>query len=224
MKETNMTPQQLWRTGVGAKNQEETAVNEGPSPAWRAQFKAQATQDMMDDVYGYVAKRATWIEHQQGRRAPGLIREMIQDALGDTFAGIVTWDPSRCSLALHLKSVIRSRLSHELERAEQFAHVGVDDAPEVDVSAVMERSAKTTDPKLDEYVEEFARRLRDLASDDEAVLALLESYLSGVTERAQICRATGMTKAAYHNAHRRLKRLADKLPEHLRAAALDTLV
>ena len=126
MKETNMTPQQLWRTGVGTTKQEQSAVSEGPSPAWRAQFKAQATQDMMDDVYGYVARRATWIEHQQGRRTPGLIREMIQDALGDTFAGIVAWDPSRCSLALHLKSVIRSRLSHELERAEQFAHVGVD--------------------------------------------------------------------------------------------------
>ena len=224
MKETNITPQQLWRTGVGTTKQGQSAVSEGPSPAWRAQFKAQATQDMMDDVYGYVARRATWIEHQQGRRTPGLIREMIQDALGDTFAGIVAWDPSRCSLALHLKSVIRSRLSHELERAEQFAHVGVHDASEVEVSDVMERSAKTTNPKLDEYVEEFERRLRELAADDEPVLALLESYLAGVSERAQICRATGMTKAAYHNAHRRLKRLADNLPEHLRAAAIDTLV
>jgi hypothetical protein len=33
-------------------------------------------------------------EHQQGRRPPGLIREMIQHALGDTFAGIVTWEAS----------------------------------------------------------------------------------------------------------------------------------
>jgi len=224
MKETNMTPQQLWRTGVGTTKQEQPAVSEGPSPAWRAQFKAQATQDMMDDVYGYVAKRATWIEHQQGRRTPGLIREMIQDALGDTFAGIVTWDPSRCPLALHLKSVIRSRLSHEFERAEQFAHVGVDDASEVELSEVMGAPGSTTDGKLEEYVEEFERRLRELARDDEPVLALLDNYLAGVSERAQICRATGMTKAAYHNAHRRLKRLADNLPEHLRAAALATLV
>ena len=44
-------------------------------PTWRAQFKAQATNEMMEDVCAYVAKRATWIEHQQGRRTPGLIRE-----------------------------------------------------------------------------------------------------------------------------------------------------
>lgn len=217
-----MTPQQLWRTAVGATTQDPKA-QEGPSPTWRAQFNAQATEDMMDDVYGYVAKRAAWIEHQQGRRAPGLIREMIQDALGDTFAGIVAWDPARCSLALHLKSVIRSRLSHDLERAEQFAHVGVDDASEVEVHEVLEARAKTTDGRLDKYIDTFEQRLRELARDDDAVLALLDTYLAGITERAQICRTTGMTKGAYHNAHRRLKRLADNLPEHLRAAARDAL-
>lgn len=219
-----MTPQQLWRTAVGTSNNEETGVSEGPSPIWRAQFLAQATDDMMDDVCAYVAKRASWVEHQQGRRAPGLIREMVQDAIGDTFAGIVTWDPSRCPLALHLKSVVRSRLSHDLERVEQFAHVGMQDASESDVHNVMEAQAKpAADPTLDEYVDEFYARLRELAPDDEPVLVLLDANMAGFVERAQVCRATGMTKAAYHNAHRRLKRLADNLPEHLRAAALDAL-
>ena len=218
MKETNITSQQLWRTGVGTTKQEQTAVTEGPSPAWRAQFNAQATQDMMDDVYGYVARRATWIEHQQGRRAPGLIREMIQDAIGDTFAGIVTWDPSRCSLALHLKSVIRSRLSHEFDRAEHFEHVT--DAAEADVHEVMAVNSATTDPIFEKYAEDFEAHLRGLAADDQPVLVLIDTYLGGLTERAQICRATGMTKSVYHNAHRRLKRLADNLPEQLRSAAL----
>jgi hypothetical protein len=220
MKETDSPPQQLWRTAVGTTKHDQNAKSEGPSPIWRAQFKAQATQDMMDDVYGYVAKRATWIEHQCGRRSPGLIREMIQDALGDTFAGVVTWDPSRCSLALHLKSVIRSRLSHEFERAEQFEHLDVADAPEVEVHEVLAAGAKTNDPILDEYVKEFEKRLRALAVDDDAVLMLIDAHLAGLTERAQICATTNLTKAAYHNAHRRLKRLADNLPEQLRAAAL----
>ena len=219
MKETSITPQQLWRTAVGAGNQD-AKEDTGPSPVWRAQFLAQATDDMMDDVYCYVAKRATWIEHRQGRRTPGLIREMIQDALGDTFAGIVTWDPSRCSLALHLKTVIRSRLSHELDRAEQFEHINAADASEAEIHDVLDADSKTTDPKLEEYVEEFEKRLRLLAADDHAVLTLLDAYLAGLTERAPICRATGMTKLTYHNAHRRLKRLADNLPEHLRASAL----
>jgi hypothetical protein len=221
MKETNITPQQLWRTRAEQTNptNSDASAKEGPSPVWRAQFKAQATQDMMDDVYGYVARRATWIEHQSGRRSPGLIREMIQDALGDTFAGVVTWDPTRCSLALHLKSVIRSRLSHEFERAEQFAHIDVEDAAEVELHEQLAKQA-ASGGALQDYVEEFERQLRELAADDAAVLALLDAYLAGVTERAQVCRTTGLTKAAYHNAHRRLKRLADNLPENLRIAAL----
>jgi len=222
MKETNTTPQRVSRTGVGATTRDPNGST-GPSPVWRAQFKAQATQDMMDDVYGYVAKRATWIQHQAGRRSPGLIGELIHDALSDTFAGVVTWDPSRCSLALHLKSVIRSRLSHEFERAEQFEHLDVADASEIELHEALEAEAKTGNPNLEDYVEEFEKRLRVLADDDEAVLVLLETYLAGVTERAQVCRATGMTKATYHNAHRRFKRLADNLPEHLRAAALAAL-
>ncbi len=219
-----MTPQQLWRTAVETSKTEESSVSEGPSPIWRAQFLAQATDDMMDDVCAYVAKRATWVEHQQGRRAPGLIREMVQDAIGDTFVGIVAWDPSRCPLALHLKSVVRSRLSHDLERVEQFSHVGMADASESDVHEVMEAQAKpAADPTLDRYVDEFYARLRELAKEDEPVLVLLDANMAGFIERAHVCRATGMTKAGYHNAHRRLKRLADNLPEHLRAAALDAL-
>jgi hypothetical protein len=76
-----------------------------------AAFKAQATQDMMDDVVGYVAKRSSWLHHQHGSGTTAFISEMIFDALGDTFSGVVAWDPARCPLAPHVKSVIRSRLA-----------------------------------------------------------------------------------------------------------------
>ena len=224
MKEMNITPQQLWRTAITDNKRDGEAQTQAeedwPPPTWRAQFKAQANDDMMDDVYGYVAKRATWIQHRQGRRAPGLVREMIQDALGDTFAGIVKWDPSRCSLALHLKTVVCSRLSHEYDRAEHFAHINIADADESTMQEALGGEPKPSDPNLEAYVDEFEKRLRVLAQDDHAALAILDAYLEGTTERAKVCRVTGLTKATYHNAHRRLKRLAENLPEHLRAAAL----
>jgi hypothetical protein len=220
MKEGIETPQQMRRSEAGVK---EGRGREIHSPLWLAAFKAQATNDMMDDVYGYIATRATWVQHQQGRRTPGLIMEMVEDALGDTFAGVVTWEPSRCSLALHLKSVIKSRLSHEFERAEQYDHVGLADASEVEVDEVLALRGTTNDAKLDEYVDTFERCLREIASDDEDAIAILDSYLAGLTERAPICRSTGLTKAAYHNAHRRLKRLAENLPATLRAAAFAAL-
>ena len=219
MKEGIETPQQPRRSEVGTKERERVVQ----SPLWLAAFKAQATQDMMDDVYGYIWSRASWVQHQQGRRTPGLIMEMVEDALGDTFAGVLTWEPSRCSLALHLKTVIKSRLSHESERAEQFDHLGIADANEAEIHEVLAVGSKTNDPKLDEYVDTFERCLREIATDDEEAIQILDSYLAGLTERAPICRSTGLTKAAYHNAHRRLKRLAENLPATLRAAVLAAL-
>lgn len=219
MKEGIETPQETRRSEVATKERQ----REVHSPLWLAAFKAQATEDMMDDVYGYISSRATWVQHQQGRRTPGLIMEMVEDALGDTFAGVLTWEPSRCSLALHLKTVIKSRLSHESERAEQYGHLGIDDASEAEVHEVLAVGGKTNDPKLDEYVDMFERCLREIATDDEEAIQILDSYLAGLTERAPICRSTGLTKAAYHNAHRRLKRLAENLPATLRAAVLAAL-
>jgi hypothetical protein len=92
MKEPNNTLQQLERNSNTPNTGSGT---DGPSLEWIAAFKAQATQDMMDDVAAYVAIRATWIKAQQGAAADRVITAMVADALGDTFAGVVTWDPLR---------------------------------------------------------------------------------------------------------------------------------
>jgi hypothetical protein len=219
------TRQELARTADETQsNTNSDNTNElGPkSPRWRATFNAQLTKAVMDDVVAYVAKRASWIEHQAGRRAPGLIREMVQDAIGDTFTGVVTWDPKRCSLAFHLKTVIRSRLAHELERAEAYNHVSTDVLSEEALSEAMAAVAPpASKPELVEYVDELAVQLRAEAGDDRHVLALIDCYCDGITERRDVCRATRMTARAYHNAHRRLKRLVENLPEPLRRAALE---
>jgi hypothetical protein len=72
---------------------------------------------------------------------------MIQDALGDTLAGIVRWDPAPCSLAQHLNTVVCSRLSHEFDPAEQFSHLNVADASEVDVNEALGGNAKPADTR-----------------------------------------------------------------------------
>jgi hypothetical protein len=219
MKEPTTTLQQLERTA----NDPNTTQDRHPIE-WLAAFKAQATQELMDDVVAYVAKRATWIRERQGRAADNVIGSLVVDALGDTFSGVVAWDPMRCPLALHLKSVIRSRLSHELERAEDYQHVDIDQAPQHEVNEALVRAGKASPTKkLSAYVKEFTARLRGAAADDLAVLTLIDCYLDDITERAQICHASGMKPSVYHNAFRRLKRLADKLPQDLRAAALADL-
>lgn len=209
MKEPTTTLQQLERNSNTPTTG--SATDAEPSLEWIAAFKAQATQDMMDDVAAYVARRTTWSRTRQGRAADTGIRATVADALGDTFAGVVAWDPLRCPLALHLKGVIRSRLSHELARAEDYPQVDIDAAPEHDVNEALVKAGRASPTKrLSCYVKEFTNRLRAAAEDDPAVLKLIDLHLQDITERRQICHMLGMRPGDYHNAFRRLKRLAER--------------
>jgi hypothetical protein len=221
MKEPTDTHQELERntTKLTPTAHEHTAE-------WLAAFKAQAKQDMMDDVVAYIAKRATWLEHQHGTRVNDVIFEMVTDALGDTFEGRVTWDPMRCPLELHIKSIIRSRLAKDLERAENYQVLDVEEAPEHEVNDALTRDGKaptTATKKVSKYVKRFTDELRRQAANDEPVLKIIELHLQDITDRRHICHMTGMRPADYHNAFRRLKRLADKIPAELRSAALDSI-
>jgi hypothetical protein len=219
MKDETNTLQPLQRTAND--NQSTSRSDEHKARLWRAAFNAQCTPDMMDDVTAYATKHASWIDHRTGLHDPDRVEDLVHDALTDTFARTVAWEPSRCSLALHLKSVIRSRVTHELERAEQFEHIDVGTAREEDVSSAMAATARsTTGGDLDRFADEFERRLRELAAGDDGVLVLIELYREGVTEKREVCLHAKMKAADYHNAHRRLKRLVEKLPENLRTAAI----
>ena len=138
MKEPTNTIQQLERNSTNpAANAHEH------SPEWLAAFKTQATQDMMDRVFAYVAKRTAWLyEQKEEDEADRLITTSVADALADTFTGTLTWDPMRCPLSLHLTTTVRSRFSNELARAETFRHVDIDDAPEPEVNAALIRQGR----------------------------------------------------------------------------------
>ena len=119
---------------------------------------------------------------------------------------------------------IRSRFSHELEH-QDFGHVGSTCARHIvhEAMATAGKTALAPTKKLSVYVKQFVDRLRELAEDDLPVMKLIDLSLQDITERRHICHMTGMTPSAYHNAFRRLQRLADKIPMNLRTAALDSL-
>jgi len=93
---------------------------------------------------------------------------MVSDALGDTFAGVVTWNPLRCSLALHLRSVIRSRLSHELERNEDHPHVDIETAAEHEVNEALSGVEPLGTTFLDEYLPDSSRQTVRVVPADSA--------------------------------------------------------
>jgi hypothetical protein len=196
-----------------------------PTPEWRAQFTAQATREMTDAVTAYAAScgRAL-VAYKNGRRNPSTVEEMVHDATGDTFRGIVKWNPARCTLEMHLKSVIRSRVAHEYDREDDIKHYTLGHVSDRRLSsAIAIDVAPSVAGRVNRSAEAFTTQLRGLAAGDEPVLQLIDCYREGITERRKVCAATGMTKGTFHNADRRLKRLVKSLPEDVCADALASL-
>jgi hypothetical protein len=190
------------------------------SEQWLAALRAQYTPALVDSVFAYAASRASWIAKHKDTHDPHLARELIDDAIGDTFLGVVTWAPNEISLAVHLKRVIRSRTSHELERLAKFPQVRISQTPSLDfereVSEAMEAQSAGSATDLEASIDATIGALRTLASDDAGVLTLLDAYGEGAIECHEVMRVTGMTASAYDNARRRLIRLVPKLPDDVR--------
>lgn len=193
------------------------------SEQWLAALRAQYTPALVDSVFAYAASRASWIAKHKDTHDPHLARELIDDAIGDTFLGVVTWEPNEISLAVHLKRVIRSRTSHELERLAKFPQVRISQTPSLDfereVSEAMEAQCAGSATDLSACIDATIGAMRTLAADDAPVLTLLDAYGEGAIECRDVMRMTGMSRSEYDNARRRLMRLVPKLPEDIREMA-----
>jgi hypothetical protein len=194
---------------------------------WEAAFLAQLTHELADKVAAFAKRRAQYIERKTGTRDPNLASELYEDALGDTWAGTVTWEPRKASLELHLKRVIKSRTSHELQRIERFPTVAADRPSiglerEMSCALAVERSRvdpEQTKTRVDDLMEGLAL----LATGDDEVLQLLDCYDRQILDRRDVMRVTDMTATTYHNARRRVMRLVEKLPQDVRDAAIESM-
>ena len=83
-----------------------------PDVAWIAAFEAEATALTLLQVRRFALRRGLGVP-RAGLSDAMYADELVQDALSDTIAGVVRWDPSRCRLASHLIGVIRSRSRNE---------------------------------------------------------------------------------------------------------------
>ena len=188
--------------------------------SWRAAFDEQATDEAMAQVFAFAASYAAMIENATRRRDPLIARELALDALADTFDGRVTWDPVAAPLVAHLCQVVRSRTSHELERAKRFRHVSLErDRSMALEQATSDAMAAANDEDREATVVRARRSLdavRRLAVCDPAVVMLLDAFDEGVIDRQGVMRFTGMSPAAYENAVRRMRRLSKKVRRELR--------
>lgn len=214
MNESN-TPQELGRTGSITRDAN-----------WEAAYLTQLTDALAASVGAFAKKRASWLEGKTKRKDNYLWRELLQDALTDTWLGDVTWDPTKAPLDLHLKRVIRSRTTMLMKHHTKFPRVAAH-APrlelEREMSAVIEGERSGSVGDLSGFMDGVVGTLYMLAAEDDDVLRILDCFSEGQVERKDILRASGMTATTYHNARRRLLALVERLPHNLRDEAIQAV-
>ena len=185
--------------------------------SWRQAFEQQATQESLAQVFAFASMHGAMIETATRCHDPLIARELALDAMADTFAGKVKWDPEKAPLVAHLCRVIRSRTSHELKRAKRFAHLSLERDHSIRLEeATSNALALATDDDERTALVERARvsldAMRAAAIRDPDVLRLLDAFSEGVTERSAVMSLTGLSCSEYENTVRRMRRLAKSLP------------
>ena len=181
-----------------------------PTREWMQALSAQWTKALIEDAGRYAATQA---------RKIALVRvvdasypaELVQDIIGDTMLGVISWDPERVPLKKHVLDAIKSRTRHEYVRAKKYRQVRIEDAASVDLeTALASRATESThDARL-------RTSLRALAHHDQDVTLLLDCYDRNITRKFDVIKAAQLTDKRYRAARGRLERLILALPAYLR--------
>ncbi len=195
-----------------------------PSADVDAAFKEQATEELRRRALRYARQRATLVR-RAGRRIDNLYaRELVQDALTDTWAGVVAWDPAKRSLLKHVLDVIRSRSWKDAQWAERSPHLSLDvndtaAAITAEASHHLAMQAQTSPFMIGELTVVVVTELQKLAEGDAAATALLAAWADGAVGRTDVMQHTGMSRQEYRIARKRLTYLVRDLPRSLDEAA-----
>lgn len=154
-------------------------------------------------------------------------RSMVQDAITDTLTRVVTWEPERVGLETHLRLVLKTRSLNRMKQAKRTPHKSMEDSHDGELTIAAASAAAITRPHLALEIGEVATgvmaSVRERAGGDHGVVALLDAYGEGCSERAEVLERSGMTVAAFVNARRRLDRMLAGLPEEMNENVRDTL-
>ena len=202
-----------------------------PSPGVLAAFRAQVTPDLYKTAERCARKWAK-LPRRAGRRVDNLyIRELVNDAIQDTWTGALRWDPERQTLLQHIRDVIRGRAWNDARQARRFPHVAWNaaandessDRIEIEVLEARSSDDDLAAPGLARLVEQLATELRAHVADNPAACAILECWALGIVECDEVLVRTGLSRNKFKAGRRRLLSCARLLPTDLRDAARDFL-
>ncbi len=179
-----------------------------------AEFSRQCTRDVTEAVCRYAARLLSGARKVSATDYHA--QELAQDAVDDTLEGRAPWDPAARPLKRHLYNVVKRKISANRERAERLPHVSFDVVSAEGHSSLrdeLERAmrARRPDERAAEYARGVTSELRQRASGDADVLALIQAKADERTSRADAMEVTGFSEQRYRAALRRLNRIADEL-------------
>jgi hypothetical protein len=193
--------------------------------AWLDAFTKQLTPKLIDQLRSFARMRILAVGYAGRKVDDYYARELVQDAIGDTFAGAHRWNPARAPLELHLVRAIQKRAQADRQHAEDHPHDVMGDDTETsrlaeDEASSLNESAELAVKRV--YAKETVAQIRAAAADDKPVLRIIDAYDAGARTKEEVITFTKMKPRTYHNAHIRMTRVVrnlcnDKLASKVRA-------
>jgi hypothetical protein len=203
-------------TGRDPDTEIETTELFTPADPWVTEFEKQLTPRLIDGLRNYARPRAFAVAAAGRKVDDYYARELVQDAIGDTWTGLLRWDPKRCSLEFHLVRAIQSRADKHRKHAQSNPHDAIGDETGNSRIAEQDASVLIADPEhavQRVYSRETMTRIRAEAVRDKPVLRVLDAYDVGAETKDDVLAFTKMRERTYHNAHIRLKRIVRNLTD-----------
>ncbi len=204
-----------------------------PNESWRASFEKQANARTLEKLNRIARARLGAYSGGRSNVLDDDVDDVVIAALGDTWSGVLAWDPTAKTLFAHLKDAIKYRVRNDAKLARRRRkHDEIDEdergetfAGQIAAGAVVP-TVDTSDVRnelLSEVVDGVIFRLRPFASDDPDVSALLDALAKRMVDRNDVLEVTGMNAPELNNSWRRLGRMVRELPAQLRDQALAAL-
>lgn len=202
-----------------------------PQQLWRTQFNRQLTDEMMERVVKQTTLLIRKVESRTPWRDTLTPDDRLHTVIMKTLDGTLRWDPARVDLERHFLGAIAGSISHELEHAQKFPRVSLDDEKqnaekqlEHEASEALrgQRESKEEVPK-DVWWTLVIDEFRKHGKGDAGVLAILDAYRNDRRTRREVIEFTGMSSRKYHAAYQRLVRLAQKIDDDVRNLVMQAI-
>ena len=198
-----------------------------PAATTRTALEQQNTDELRTAARRYAESRVNFVRAAGCPVPKHYARELVDDAIADTWLGVARWEPDRCSLLVHVRGEIRRRTFNDARHGRHFPRVTFDiaanDAHDANLLEQHLARANSSPIVFAGLVSKLATALKVLACGDPNAVAILCCWQESILEREDVLARTQMTRAAYKAARKRLLSLSKKLPPDVRDSAREFL-